>query len=163
MAVLTVLWNGVDNESAAEALAYVEQSQPGFNDPKSSEISFKVRFAQTIAFSAWHSAYGAEKAGRMAGDLWQVMESAGERIEDSPLTYMEVLALQGDTNSAIEFALEHVMTLPVTEAIWWHEVFDQSHMNDVTADPRIRAGLQRWDDEAIQLRENVRDYLRTRQ
>ena len=151
--------NGVRQEDAAEALAYIESYQPGFNDPMSNEISPKVRFAQTGASSAWAAAYGREKAGEMLRQVWDILETLGADPEEYEESYLDLLALTAETDVAVEFALDHVLRNEFTDAIWWREIFEFPHMGEVAADPRVQKGLRRWDEQAVVTREEVRSYL----
>lgn len=159
MAVYTVLMNGVRNENAAEALQFIERYQPGFNDPQSNLISAKVRFAQAGANAAWVAVYGRETAGEMAAQVWEILLRMGVTIDGYEESYLEMLALTEDTEIATDFALEHVMNKPITETLWWREIFEYPHMGRMAADSRVEKGLHRWDEQAVVTREEVRSYL----
>lgn len=159
MAVYTVLDNALAREDIAEGLDFINRNQPGFNDPTSNELAYKVRISQEGAFAAWDKAYGREKTAQMANDYWRVFTESGGLASEYSETYMEILALRGDTDEAIEFALAEVVTEPITSAIWWREIFDLPFMASVTADPRIQSSLQQWDQDLIQLRQDLRPVL----
>jgi TolB-like protein/tetratricopeptide (TPR) repeat protein len=158
-AVYAVLKNAIAREDIAEGLEFISRYQPGFNDPLSSEISFKVRFAQEGAFSAWDAVFGRDRASRMADDYWRVLMGSGLMASEWTETYMEVLALRGDVDEAIRFALDEVLTKPVTEAIWWRDIFDLPFMAAVVADSRVQAGLRKWDADLVQLQQDLRPVL----
>jgi TolB-like protein/Tfp pilus assembly protein PilF len=158
-AVYTVLTNAVDNEDAEEGLQFIEQHQSGFNDPSSSTLSLKGRWAQTGAFAAWDAVYGREEASRMAGDFLNVLEARGFIVSDDPDTLMEILALRGDTDAAIDFALASTVNKPITTAIYLRGIYDAPHMAGVVADPRIQSRLQQWDEDVIKLRGEVKAFL----
>jgi hypothetical protein len=75
------------------------------------------------------------------------------------VTHMEVLALRGDVGSAIEYALAEVLSEPVTDAFWVSEVFEFPYMVAVAEDPRVRARLQQWEEDLVQLRVDLRPVL----
>ena len=159
-AVYTVLRNAVERENAQEGLQFMEEHQPGFNDPTSNLIGYKVRAAQGGALGAWYVVYGPEVAARMAEDVVRVAESSGSLVANEfPIPYLEVLAMQPDVDAAIEFALENVLTLPITEAVWWRRVFDGPHMAAVAADSRIQAGLQSWDEDVLENRAKLKEFF----
>jgi len=158
-AVYAILTNAIAREDIAEGLEFISRYQPGFNDPLSNEISFKVRFAQEGAFSAWDAVFGREQASKMADEHWQVMMASGVLASEWTETYMEVLALRGEADEAIRLALEEVLTKPVTEAIWWREIFDLPFMAAVVEDSRVQAGLRKWDADLAQLRQDLRPVL----
>lgn len=158
-AVYTILSNAIAREDVAEGLEFIGRYQPDFNDPTSSEIPFKVRFAQGAAFPAWYLALGREQTSKMADDYWRVLMESGMVASEWDVTYMEVLALRGDVKSATEFALAEVLIEPVTEALWVREIFDFPYMTAVAEDPRVRARLQQWDEDLAQLRVDLRAVL----
>lgn len=158
-AVYTVLMNAIAREDVVEGLEFINQYQPGFNDPTSNELAFKVRYAQEGAFAAWDVAFGRATTSKMADEYWRVLLESGIVASEFPTTYMQVLALRGEVDEAIQFALDEVLTRPVTDAIWWREIFDLPFMSAVTEDPRVRAGLQQWNEDAIQLRQDLRPIL----
>lgn len=159
MAVYTVLQNAIARENAAEGLGFVTKYQPGFNDPTSSELSFKVRNAQFGAFPAWHSVFGLEKASEMADECWRVFIESGNLKSDFPASYMEILALRGETEAAIDFALAEVVDKTITDTIWYRELFDAPHLAAVVADPRIQARFRQWDEDLLTVRAEVKVYL----
>jgi tetratricopeptide (TPR) repeat protein len=158
-AVYTVLANALQNEDAMEGLAFIEQHQPGFSDPSSSTIALKVRVAQSGAFAAWYATRTPEEAAQLVSDYWNVAEASGQSVFDSPMTYLEVLAIRGDTEEAIDFALSSVVNQPITLAIWWQETFDASYLSAVVADPRVQARLQQWDEDEITVRAEIKEFL----
>ncbi len=162
-AVYIVLQNGIAREDAAEALEFMASHRPGFNDPTSSLLSFKVRYAQIAAFAAWDAAYGRQKASEMASDYWRIYIESGNLAADNPEIYMEVLALSGEVDAAVDLALAEVVSRPISTMIWNREVFDSSHMAEVVADPRIQARFRQWDDDTVKLREDMTRFLEARQ
>jgi TolB-like protein/tetratricopeptide (TPR) repeat protein len=159
-AVYTVLRIAVERENAEEGLQFMEEHQPGFNDPTSNLIGYKVRAAQGGAFGAWYVGYGPEVASRMAEDVLRVAESSGMfLVSEVPTAHLEVLALRGDVEVAVDFALENVLTLPVTDAVWWRMLFDDPHMADVAADPRVQAGLKQWDEDVLTTRVELEEFF----
>jgi len=160
VAVYTVLRISILREEVQDALQFMEDHQPGFNDPTSNLLGYKARNAQQGAFAAWYTAYGSEVAAGMVDDYWRVVESSGLfLVSDAPVTYLTVLAMRGDVDAAVEFALENVVSLPITDAIWWREVFDEPFMMEVAADPRVQAGLKQWDEDIVTARAELREFL----
>jgi len=158
-AVYTVLANALQNEDAMEGLAFIEQHQPGFSDPSSSAIALKVRIAQSGAFAAWYATRPPEESARLVNDYWDVIVATGASPADFPLIYLEVLAIRGDTEEAIGFALSSVVNQPITKGIWWRDTFDASYLSAVVADSRVQARLQQWDEDEITVRAEIREFL----
>ena len=161
-AVFTVLRQAVQSGTAAEALEFMESHQPRFNDVASTTIAIKVRNAQSAAFSAWAATMSAEEHRKRIGAYWRVLESQGVTPEDDPVTYLEVLAIRGETEAAIEFGLANVFNEPITIAIYEKPVFDLPHLQLVVADPRVQEQLQRWESEREVQRQEIRNYLASR-
>ncbi len=158
-AVYTVLMNAIAREDVEDGLEFVSQYQPGFNNPTSNEIPFKVRFAQEGAFAAWDAAYGRERTSKMADDYWRVLMESGVLASEYAGTYMQVLALRGEADKAIEFTMAEVLNEPLTVAIWWRDIFNLPFMSVVADDSRVRATLRQWDADLVQLRQDLRPIL----
>ena len=90
--------------------------------------------------------------------LQTLLEFGVDPLED-PGTRLGVHALRGETDEAIETALESVFSQPVTTQLRWRETFSQAVYADVVADERVREALQRWEEEYTALREKVRAFL----
>ena len=56
-------------------------------------------------------------------------------------------------------ALDELFSRPVTADLQWRQTFAQPLYEPMLEDPRIRAGLQAWEQEHAAMREAVRDYL----
>ena len=95
----------------------------------------------------------------MAGDFLNVLEARGFIVSDDPDTLMEILALRGDTDAAIDFALASTVNKPITTAIYLRGLYDAPHMAAVAADPRVQSRLQQWDEDLIKLRGDVKAFL----
>ena len=158
-AVCSVVRNAQQNEDATGGLAFIEHHQPGYNDPTSETISSKVRQAQSCAFSAWYATRTSEDAAQMVTDYWRVAESAGLSVVDFPIGYLEVLAIRGDTEEAIDYALSSIVNMPISRAIRWRERFDEPYLLEVASDLRVRARLQQWDEDVVTVRAEIKQFL----
>jgi TolB-like protein/Flp pilus assembly protein TadD len=162
-AVCFVVRNAQQNEDATGGLAFIEHHQPGFNDPTSDTISIKVRKAQSCAFSAWYATRTSEDAAQMVTDYWRVVELAGLSVVDFSIGYLEVLAIRGDTDEAIDYALSSIVNMPISRAIRWRERFDEPYLSGVASDPRVSARLQQWDEDVITVRAQIKEFLASQQ
>ncbi len=161
-AVVIVLYDAVQNGTAADALEYMELHQPGFNDVESTTIELKVRAAQSVAFAAWAATMPAEEFGNRIDAYWRVAELGGVTPEEVPLTYLEILAVRGETEAAIEFGLAHVFNEPITEAIWWGDYIHLPHLQSVVVDPRVQQQIRRWENEEHETRQQLQTFLAER-
>lgn len=158
-AVVTVLDDAVLYGTVADALEYMELHHPGFNDVESTSIELKVRAAQSVAFAAWAVTMPEEEFGNRIDAYWRVAELRGVTPENNPLTYLEVLAVHGETEAAIEFGLAHVFNEPITQAIRWGDYIHLPHLQSVVADLRVQQQVQRWEIEKSETREQLRAFL----
>jgi hypothetical protein len=104
----------------------------------------------------------AEEFGNRIDAYWRIAELGGVTPEDYPLTYLEVLAVRGETEAAIEFGLANVFNVPITEAIWWGDYIHSPHLQSVLADPRVQEQVQRWEIEKSETRDQFRAFLAER-
>jgi hypothetical protein len=72
---------------------------------------------------------------------------------------MTILAMQGDTEKAIEFAVTDVLAESVLLDLAWEESIGLAHFQDLGEDDRIQAGLQAWRDEQAAQSALVKTYL----
>jgi TolB-like protein/Flp pilus assembly protein TadD len=159
MAVHTVLKNAIRHEDAMEGLAFMEQHQPGFNDPTADAIDQKVRLAQSRAFAAWYATRTPEETAQMVSDYMSLIESSGIILPDHEMILLEVLAIQGDTSGAVDYALEKILSDPISRSISRRDRFDAPYFSAVVADPRVQAGLQQWDKDALTVKAEMKEYL----
>jgi hypothetical protein len=142
-----------------EITAYLEQHAPGLFDIDAYSVLPKYRSAQIAAFDAWYVALPRDELFWRLDYLLQSVRDFGIDPLEDPNTKLGVHALRGETEKAIETALEIVLSQPVTTNLRWRETLSQSQYSDVGADERIRSALQRWEEEYDALRESVRSYL----
>ncbi|MGI9222304.1 MAG: hypothetical protein ACR2QS_14845, partial [Woeseiaceae bacterium] len=68
-------------------------------------------------------------------------------------------ALLGETEQAVDIALEHLFTEPVILNLGWEETFKQAQYAEIVEDPRVQAAMQKWQDEEAALRKDIRHWL----
>ena len=81
-------------------------------------------------------------------------------MKDNPYSYTNVLAMQGETEQAIEIALDKIFTSSVAKNLGWREMVSQVHLAELVADPRIEAAMRRWEDEENRMRAEVENFFR---
>lgn len=148
------------NDDSVEALsAWLDERAPGILDVDASRVPNKFRAAQGVAFDAWFVSLTQEELLRRLDTLLAFGESVGFKLKEQPRTHMSVLALRGDTATAIEVALAEVLTQPVAINLTWREDFAQAQFADVVADPRVKSAMQNWEEEEARLRATVQAYF----
>lgn len=158
-AVQLLMRTAASNGTVEETTAYLEQHAPGLFDINADSVPQKYRLAQIAAFEAWYVALPREELLRRLDGVIQDALDFGVDPHDDPGTRLGIHALRGETDAAIETALEFVFSQPVTTQLRWRETFSQAVYANIVADERIEAALRRWEEEYDALRESVRAYL----
>ena len=158
-AVQQLMRTAAGNGTVEETTAYLEQRASGLFDINADSVSPKYRAAQVAAFDAWYVALPRDELLRRLDDVVQAALDFGIDPLDDPDTKLGVQALRGETEEAIETALELVLSQPVTTNLRWRETLSQSQYADIIADERVRNALQRWEEEYSAIRQRVRTYL----
>jgi len=142
-----------------EEIAYLEEHAPGILDFNAESVSLKFRCAQFIAFDAWFVSLPREELQRRLDLMLQAASSFGFDLEQDPAMRLDVLALRGEVERAIEVALASVFTRSVAKHLDWRQTFALPHYREIVVDPRVQAAMQRWEDEEAALRSQVQTYL----
>ena len=158
-AVRYLLRAAVRNGSVAEASRYLEENAPGILDVDAADAPPKYRNAQGVAFDAWYATLPEDELLRRLDALLEFGRSIGFDVEDDPQTHMNVLALRGETEQAIEVALAGVFSESVAMHPGWRQNLEQAQFADLVVDPRVRAAMQRWEEEEASMRGQVQSYL----
>ena len=158
-AVQHLLRTAVRNGDVDEVSAWIEQQAPGIFDIEAKLVQQKYRTAQGVAFDAWYVSLPRDEMLRRLDALIDYGSSVGFDLEQNPNTHMAVLAVRGETEKAIEVALNEVFTNSVAMNLGWRDDFAQAHYKDIVADPRIQDALKRWEDEEAALRGQVQAYF----
>jgi TolB-like protein/Tfp pilus assembly protein PilF len=158
-AVEYLLRAAIRNETVAEEMAYLDREEPGIFDFENPEMPSRYRNAMGPAFDAWYATLPREELLRRIDLLLERGEKNGMKLHDNPYAQMNVLAMRGEVEKAIEVALADVFTQSVTTNFNWRNMFEQAQFRELVADPRIQAAMQRWEDEESVLRGEVQTYL----
>jgi len=158
-AVQHLLRTAVRNGNVDEVSAWIEQQAPGIFDVEAELVQQKYRTAQGVAFDAWYVSLPRDEVLHRLDTLIDYGASVGFNVEQNPNTHMAILAVRGDTEQAIEVALNEVFTNSVAVNLGWRENFAQAQYKDIVADPRIQAAMKRWEDEEAALRGQVQAYF----
>ena len=158
-AVQYLLRTAIRNRSVDQEMAWIGERAPGIFDIDADGLPQKYRMAQGIAFDAWFVTLPREETLARLDALLDFGKTLGFDLADDAYTHLNILALRGDIEQAVEVGLERVFRLPVTTNLAWRETFAQAQYADIVADPRVRAELERWAQEEAELRSNVAAYF----
>ncbi len=158
-AVRYLLRAAVRKGTVADALSYLDAHAPGLLDVDAAGAPAKYRTAQGVAFDAWFATLSEDEMLRRLDTLLEFGRSVGFDIQDDPQTHMNVLALRGEVQQAIDVALNEFFSQSVTMHLGWRRNFEQAQFADVVADSRVQAAMQLWEEEETALRGQVRSYL----
>ncbi len=158
-AVQHLLRRALINGRIEEEIAWLENAAPGIFDINAASAPAKYRAAQITALEAWFATLPRAELFRRIGILQAIVPGMGpEHFVDQGLE-LTILAMQGDTEKAIEFALADVLTESVLLNLGWQESIGLAHLQDLGEDDRIEAGLQVWRDEQAAQSALVKTYL----
>ncbi len=158
-AVQHLLRTAIRDGNIDEISAWLEQQAPGIFDIEDRQVPQKYRLSQVVAFDAWYVSLPREETLRRLDALLGYTESAGIDPTQDPYTHLGILALRGETEEAIDLALEHVFSRSVAMNLGWRETFALPMYEDIVADARVQAALQRWQDEETRLHDEVETYF----
>jgi tetratricopeptide (TPR) repeat protein len=158
-AVQLLLRQAAKHGTVAAESAYLDQYAPGILDIDAISVPDKYRTAQRVAFDAWYTSLPHDELLRRLDKLRSIAASFGVDPLARPRTKVNVLALQGKVEQAIEVALTGFFTQPVTMNLGWKDDFVQAQFVEFVADPRVIAAMQNWDDEEAVLRSRLQSFL----
>ena len=142
-----------------EVSAWIKDQAPGIFDIDAERVQQKFRVAQVAAFDAWYVSLPRGEVLRRLDTMLDIAASAGFDVSQNPRMQLGILAIRGETEKAIEIALDEVFTQSVALHLDWRETFAQAQYTEIVADPRVQAALNRWEDEEAALRGQVQAYF----
>jgi len=147
------------NGTVEEESAWIDERAPGIFDLEAELVPQKYRLAQGVAFDAWYVSLPREEVLRRLDIILEIGASLGLDLTQEPNTYLNVLAIRGEVEEAIEVALEQVFSQSVARNLGWRENFAQAQFAEVVADPHVQAAMRRWEEEEAALRGEVQSYF----
>jgi len=147
-------------EGTVEQLStWLDDQAPGLFDVDAPMAPQKYRVAQGVAFDAWYVSLPRDEMLRRLDTLLEFGASVGYDLTKDAKTHLKVLALRGQTDQAIEIALQRVLSQPVSMNLGWQEDLAQAQYVEIVANPRVQEAMQRWQRDEAALRERVRAYF----
>lgn len=158
-AIEYLLRAAVQNGTVEEEMAWLEEQAPGIFDLEADSQPQKIRLAQGMALDAWYVTLPREEVLRRLDVLLERGTAMGIDHAEDPYAQMSVLAMRGEIQAAVQVALDDIFTRPVALNLDWRNVFTQARFEEVVADARVQAALERWEEDEAALRSEVRSYL----
>jgi TolB-like protein/tetratricopeptide (TPR) repeat protein len=149
--------NAADDGSVEDALSYMELSYPGFSDFEQ-PVPLLLVGARLYALGALSRV---ESHQQIQQRIKQLDYFLNDPIFDGggPFFRLQILALNGDKEAAVQVALEEIFSKPAIANIDFDLVLDQPFLADVAADPRIQDALKRYKAEKSEAARDVAAYL----
>lgn len=151
--------NAAADGSVEDALSFVESSYPGFLDFEQ-PVPFGLTRARLWSLGALSRIETPEQIQQRIMQLDYVLN---EQMLDGggPLWRLQILALNGDTEAAVQIALEEIFSRPaIAQASLDFDLYlDQPFLADVAADSRIQDALKQYQGEKSQAAQDVALYL----
>ena len=142
-----------------EESAYLEEHAPGILDYEAATVPAKYFGVQLSAFDALYTILSQEELFRRMDHMYGLAETYGIDVTENEDIRFRALALQGETELAVDVALEHVFSESVLLNLEWEEMFKQAQYAEIVEDPRVQVAMKKWQDEEDALREQVRHWL----
>lgn len=145
--------------SEMEALSYMESTFPGFlNFELPVEISLtEARFLALGALSQLESAEQIQERIELLGFELPLFISYGGA--GASAIRMQTFALQGDTESAVQVALNEIFSQPAVANYDFDLILEQPVLAEVAADPRVQEALGQYQAEKLEAAREVAAYL----
>ncbi len=151
--------SAAEDERIKEELAWINEQEPGVFDVDATQMSQRYRGVQGVAFDAWIRILPTEEVNRRLDVLLAYAESLGVDPREDPDTHVRILAMRGQTDEAIEIALDEVFSRSVALNLNWRDDWLQPQYADIIADPRVQDAFVRWEEEEAALRGSVQSWF----
>jgi tetratricopeptide (TPR) repeat protein len=158
-AVQHLLRLGIRHNTVAETIAYLDEQAPGILDTDVATVPPKYRNAQGVALEAFYVSLPREEFLRRLDGLMEFGRALGFDPSDDPFTHVNILAMRGEIQEAIEVALADLFSRSVAINLTWRDRLSQAQFTELVADPRIQAAMQRWEEDEAALRGQVQAYM----
>lgn len=158
-AVQYLLRRAADNDTVDAESAYLENHWPGILNIDAPAIPLKYVLAQRVAFDAWAKTLAREELLRRVGRFEEITAAYGIDLQQDPNARLDIMAIQGNVEDAVEFALSDVLAPSVLMNLDWRTRFSQAHYAELVANPRIQIAMQEWETEEADVRDKLRSYL----
>jgi len=147
------------DERIEDELAWINEQEPGIFNVDATRMTQRYRGVQRVAFDAWIRILPIDEVNRRLDVLLAYAESVGVDPTENPNSHVRILAVRGQTDEAIEIALEEVFSQSVALNLAWRDAWMQPQYADIMADPRVQEAVLRWEEEEAVLRGRVQSWF----
>ncbi len=140
-------------------LAWLDEAAPGLLDVDATALPPKYRGTQPFLIDTWYVTESQEEVMRRVGRIKERSKSFGIDPLQNSATRVGIYALTGETEQAVELALNDVFSEPVIANLDYPDKLGQSFLAPLIDDPRVAAAVARWDAEKREQRKNVARFL----
>ncbi|MBT8100997.1 MAG: tetratricopeptide repeat protein [Gammaproteobacteria bacterium] len=158
-AVQELLRIAVRRDSIDEISAYLDMHTPGLLDVDEMSTPVKYRGAQAAALDAWYVSLPREEMLARMDRLLSIARSFGFDPTENPHARVGELVLRGETDAAVEVAVNDLFPQSVAVNLAWQRNFSQAQYAEFVARPAVQEALHRWQVEEEGIRQQVRTYL----
>jgi TolB-like protein/tetratricopeptide (TPR) repeat protein len=158
-AIQHLIRNAATDGRIEEELAWINEQEPGIFDVDATRVPQRYRNVQALAFDAWVQILPIEEVRRRLDVYLAYAESLGVDPTENPNAYVRILALRGQTDKAIDVALEGVFSESVALHLNWREAWMQPQYAEIVSDSRVQEAMLRWEEEEAALRGSVQTWF----
>ncbi len=148
--------NAAYGDSVDEALSYLESVFPGFADFEQS-VPMSLFEARLFALGALTRIESPEQLEKRIMQLDYVLNKLASG--GPPVIRVEIQAINGNTEAAVQIALDEIFSRPAIAALNTDLYLGQPFLAEVAADPRIQDALDRYQTEKSEAAREVAAYL----
>jgi TolB-like protein/DNA-binding winged helix-turn-helix (wHTH) protein/tetratricopeptide (TPR) repeat protein len=154
-----LLFTSVARGAAKEDIAFVDKYLPDFSNLDTVDVAWPINVMRGQSFDVLAAVKTTAELRRFSEDLTGYLQQLNMEADDYPTAYLGWQVFFGNTDVAMQFALDEVFSKPVIWMPMWRAYFSRPFMREFTSDPRIQAALQSWEYQETQIRADVRRYL----
>jgi hypothetical protein len=159
LAVEQLLLTARHSGQLEQALAWLDEAAPGLLDVDAEALPPKYRGAQPLLIDTWNATESRDEVLRRIGRIKSRVKSFGIDPLQNPNMRLGLLALNGETEQAVDVALAEIFSEPVTAHLDYPDKLARSYLETVAADPRVGAAIAAWDSDKADIRREVQRYL----
>jgi TolB-like protein/cytochrome c-type biogenesis protein CcmH/NrfG len=147
------------NGTASDAYDELEQLVPRIHDASTIQLPLKIKVSQPWLFPLWHAVLPRDEALAKIDSYIGTLEAAGLDIDNNPYVYVAAAVQRGAYDEAADLLLKHVFVWPVADFPGWREVLLTDFLAPATADPRVRAEIERYEQDEARVRSELTGYF----
>jgi TolB-like protein/Tfp pilus assembly protein PilF len=159
LAVEQLLLTARHSGQLEQALAWLDEAAPGLLDVDAEALPPKYRGAQPLLIDTWYATESHDEVLRRIGRIKSHVKSFGIDPLQNPNMRLGLLALNGDTEQAVNVALAEIFSEPVTAHLDYPDKLARSYLETIAADPKVVAAIAGWDGDKADVRREVQRFL----